>query len=337
MSAEHIAVTGGSRPEPEVIAQRANAQSRSPLAQLPSEIKELIFQELWHDEGLFQHLTLRRGRVVRMTCATDVTAPDELQRMCEATGSKAIRDPVLITRFQSLWGVHWRCEELYQSGAQEEGNQCSPFLPMLLTCRQLYVEARASIYKNITFCMHDLDTAHSLVVSHPNLIFNNIQHLQLAIHLPLLRYTRDGPNHSEKAAMSRWRQCCEALNRAENLISVYVRLDASVRSRFYSVTEGDMNPYVFGEKVAGMLTVDVPLNPDRPEAWTEVGNIEPRFNIHPRGWPAYSLSYNINNVKRVTKLSDWEEPGVPWGPPQRGQQYVYPGKGLLSSLLTRHS
>lgn len=46
MSAEHIAVTGGSRPEPEVIAQRANAQSRSPLAQLPSEIKELIFQEL---------------------------------------------------------------------------------------------------------------------------------------------------------------------------------------------------------------------------------------------------------------------------------------------------
>jgi hypothetical protein len=184
--------------------------------------------------------------------------------------------------------------------------------------------------------LHDLDTAHALVVSYPTLILNNIQHLQLTIHLPLLRYTRDRPNYNEKAAMSRWRQCCEALGRAENLLSVYVRLDAPVRSRFYSVTEGDMNPYVFGESLAGRLTVDVPLNPDRPEAWVEVANIKPRFNIHPRGWPAYSLSYNINNVRGVSKLCDWQEPGVPRRPPPWGKQYVHPGKGLLSALFTRH-
>jgi hypothetical protein len=183
--------------------------------------------------------------------------------------------------------------------------------------------------------MHDLDTAHSLVVSHPNLIFNNIQHLQLTINLPLLPYSRGGPNYSEKAAMTRWRQCCEALNRAENLVSVYVRLDAPVKRRFYSVTEGDMNSYVFGERLAGILTVDVPLNPERPEAWAEIANIEPRFNIRPRGWPAYNISYNTNNVKRISKLSDWEEPGVPCGPPG-GRQFVHPGKGLISTFLTRH-
>ncbi|KAM0203342.1 hypothetical protein ACHAQI_010403 [Fusarium lateritium] len=323
-------VSGGARPDPEAIAQRADQQSLSPLVQLPSEIKELIFQELWRDEGLAQHLILRRGRVVGMTCVTDIAAPDELQGMCEATGSKIIRDPVLMKRFQSSWGVHWKCEELYQSGVQKEGNQWTPFLPML------YVEARTSIYKNITFCMHDLDTTHSHLVSRPALILNNIQHLQLTIHLPLPRSTRGGASYSERATMSRWRQCCEALDRAENLVSVYVRLDAPVRRRFYSITEGDMNPYVFGKRLASKLTVDVPLNPDRPEAWSEVTNIEPRFNIHPRGWPVYSLSHNINNVKRISKLSDWEEPGAPRGPPERGQQYVHPGQGLISSLLTRH-
>lgn len=136
-SAKHLTASSGSRLEPEAIAWRANPQTASALVQLPTEIKEMIFREIWKDAGVFQHLILRRGRVIGMKCVTDITAPDELQESCQTTGCTELRDPVLWRRLRSTWGCHWKCEELQQSRSKGRGHEWSPFLPMLLICRQL--------------------------------------------------------------------------------------------------------------------------------------------------------------------------------------------------------
>jgi hypothetical protein len=138
-NAKHPTVNGGSRPQPQDIARRADPQTASALVQLPTEIKEIIFQELWNDAGLFQHLILRHDRVFGMKCITNISALDELQRACEESGRTHISDPVLWRRLESTWGVHWKCEELYHSVFKIKSNEWSPFMPVLLTCRQLLV------------------------------------------------------------------------------------------------------------------------------------------------------------------------------------------------------
>ncbi|KAM0499110.1 hypothetical protein ACHAP8_005819 [Fusarium lateritium] len=77
------------RPEQETIAQRANPQFTSALVQLPTEIKELIFEELWRDAGLSQHLILEGGRVVGLKCITDASCntPEASSNMPEASSN----------------------------------------------------------------------------------------------------------------------------------------------------------------------------------------------------------------------------------------------------------
>ncbi|KAG8361380.1 hypothetical protein FVEN_g760 [Fusarium venenatum] len=325
-----------SRPEQETIAQHANPQFTSALVQLPIEIKELIFQELWRDAGLSQHLILGRGRVVGMKCTTDVTAPDELQATCQKTKRNETYDSELWRRLESSWGVHWKCEELYRSKLKAERNERRPFLPLLVTCRQIYVEASASIHRNVTFCTHDIDTVHSLAVSSSNPILNNIRHLQVTVRLRLS--SPDKPKSSYTAAMLRWRQCCEALEHANNLDSVYLWLDAEPRHHLYmNKAQGtNTNPYVFGEKLAAKLTVDAPLNPERPEAWDVVVKLEPQFTVHPRGWPKYKAIHDgIRKEDCIVKLPRFAEPGVPWKEGS-GKTFVHPGRGLFSAMFSKH-
>ncbi|KAL6915125.1 hypothetical protein FSHL1_012798 [Fusarium sambucinum] len=356
-SVDQIAGSTQTRPEQETIAQRANPQFTSALVQLPTEIKELIFEELWRDAGLSQHLILEGGRVVGLKCITDVTAPDELQTTCQRlhatrqrlqatcqrlqatcqrTRHNEIYDSELWRRLESKWAVHWKCEELYRSKLQGERNELRPFLPLLLTCRQLYVEASASIHRNVTFCTHDIDTIYSLAVSSPNPILYNIRHLQITVHLRLP--SLDKPKSSETAAMLRWRQCCEALEHADNLDSVYLWLDATPRSHLY-MNKGqgkNANPCVFGEKLAAKITVDVPLNPERPEAWDAFSKMEPQFAVHPRGWPKYRAVHGgIRKEELIVKLPHFAELGMPlhW---RTGKTFVHPGRGLVSAMFSSH-
>ncbi|KAF4946654.1 hypothetical protein FSARC_14144 [Fusarium sarcochroum] len=296
-------------PVPEAIASRAQPQLESGLVQLPSEIKHMIFQLLWEDAGTFQHLILRWGRVVGMACVTDVTGPDEVRDECAKLTRSSIDDhPVLWKRLASTWGVHWKCQELYESNLAIKSTGRRPFLPLLLSCRQLYVGARASIYENITFCIHDLDTLHSLKLYRPSLLLNNIQHLQLTLRLPLPNWREPKPSQGQKIAMARYRECCQALDQAENLASVYLWLDVvdpPARRELYTVPEGGMNPYVFGEALASRLTVDLPLNPDRPEAWEVVASVEPRFTIRPRGWPSL---YRAASSPKIDNILQFQQP-----------------------------
>ena len=134
--------------------------------------------------------------------------------------------------------------------------------------------------------------------------------------------------------MAQWRECCRALDRAENLDSVYLWLDTVMpgpRSMLSSVPHDGLNPYVFGETLASILTVDVPVNPDKPDVWKKVALVEPRFATYPRGWPPYLAHVRDSKRSRIFRNWDWAEPGGP--PAPRATVFVHPGQDLLSALL----
>lgn len=143
-----------------------------------------------------------------------------------------------------------------------------------------------------------------------------MKQLQLAIRLPIRREERKKMSDSAHAAMSRWRKCCSALDQAENIVSVDVWMDTSEpqwRFTLSLVMQGNANPYQFGERLAGILTVDIPVNPNRAEAWKEVANVEPQFAIRARGWPVYRAAPDVGpNV--VIEVWSGFEPGVPRPP-----------------------
>jgi hypothetical protein len=139
--------------------------------------------------------------------------------------------------------------------------------------------------------------------------------------------------------MLRWRQCCEALERSDNLDSVYLWLDADPRHHLYlSKSQGNnTSPYIFGGKLAVKLTADAPLNPDRPEAWDAVVKLEPKFVIHPRGWPEYrEIHDGYRKEECIVKLPRFAEPGVPWKGGPSGNTFIHPGKGVFSTIFSKH-
>ncbi|KAH7165279.1 hypothetical protein EDB81DRAFT_838087 [Dactylonectria macrodidyma] len=311
---------GARYPDPAALASKAQPQSDSALMQLPSEIRNVIFQQVWQDAGVSQHILLQGDRYVLARCVTDHAASDDLMDECAKYRRSNFDDPLMSRRLLSSWGNHWKCEELYQSTRQPSTRkastrqtQSSPFLTIMLTCSQLYLECRTSIYHALTFVIHDVEALYSLAVSRPSPLLNNIKQLQLALRLPIRREEREKMSPASHAIMSRWKKSCLVLDQAECLVSVDVWLDTSEppwRACLNWVLNGNANPFVFGERLASILTVDIPVNPERPEAWRDVANIEPRFAIRARGWPPYRVEL-YSGPHSIRRLIDWEEPGVP--------------------------
>lgn len=136
-----------------------------------------------------------------------------------------------------------------------------------------------------------------------------------------------------EATMARWRACCEALDRAQSLVSVDLWLDTTepVWRGLLSFVPGDnANPFVFPEKLAAKLTVDLPVNPDRPEVWKDVAAIEPAFSIRARGWPAFRAEIPDTPATTTTpphsiiKLWESAEPGALRTPLIFGTHHAHP-------------
>ncbi|KAH7131763.1 hypothetical protein B0J13DRAFT_587964 [Dactylonectria estremocensis] len=308
--------------DPAAIASNAHPQSDSAFMQLSPEIPNAIFQQLWQNAGASHHIILQGGRYRLARCVTDHAAADDLMDECNNTRTSSFNDPLIFQRLVSPWGNHWKCEELYQSRQTES----SPFLAAMLTCSQLYFECRTSIYHNLTFVIHNVETLHRLAVSRPSPLLSNMKHLQLAIRVPIRREQREKMSPEAHKVMSRWRQCCSVLEKAENLVSVDMWLDTTEpgwRGCLSWVLEGNANPYVFSERLASILTVDIPVNPDRPEAWKDVANLEPRFTIRARGWPTYKAEPSSTQLHCIIRLADWEEPGVPLPTLRAGPRYPH--------------
>ena len=126
--------TGTRYPDLDVMALKTKPQTGSTLMQLPLEIRIAIFQELCDAAGLSQHIMFQDGHYVRARCVTDHAASDGLMEECARFNMTRFDDPLIWGRLMSTWGNHWKCEELYQSMKQ---TSWSPFLAMMLACRQL--------------------------------------------------------------------------------------------------------------------------------------------------------------------------------------------------------
>jgi len=109
------------------------------FTKLPAEVRGLIYTEVWRTGGVRQHL---RGVGVAFTpCLIDETTPDIRVARFKAekdggVGSKWHR------RLTSEWTMHWRCKEVGLEARHLEARHLQPFLPMLLTCKRLYVPCR---------------------------------------------------------------------------------------------------------------------------------------------------------------------------------------------------
>lgn len=116
------------------------------LLKLPQEIRNLIYAAVWEDEGLTQHVYLSHGYYTHGRCITNHAAPDTRQVEAANIGQMVERASVeemnefsalWARRLASPWGNHWMCEEALDAAGTEDRGHGSPFLAMLLTCRQL--------------------------------------------------------------------------------------------------------------------------------------------------------------------------------------------------------
>ncbi|EGY16987.1 uncharacterized protein VDAG_08151 [Verticillium dahliae VdLs.17] len=310
---DYHAIASTMRPQPKTAT----------LMQLPLEIRIAILEELWKDAGFAQHIIHCKGRYVRARCVTDHAAPDELMEECAKRRASRFEDKELWQRMQSSWGNHWRCEEEYgreatSSVALGDGKCWSnPFLAILLVCKQLYIEGRTSIFSFVNFVIHDINTLHSLTAVGAPPLLSSIRALSLSIRLPIRRESKMKMSSEAHGTMRRWRECCASLNQAaerKTLVSVELWLDTSEptwRGVLSTVLDGPASPFTFGEHLARVLTVDLPVNPEKPAVWRRVAEIEPRFTVRPRGWPGFRVGDTTESSPHtIIRLWDSAEPGV---------------------------
>lgn len=133
------------------------------FGRLPPEIREMIYNECWIASGTTQHVFSsyethegRRARLTHFPCCKQPGDDDEMaaqhRQVCDA--SRAMRTRTMVveelwaSRFSSTWGDHWRCEEEmrlddpdlhFDSSAKIRPWTQTLFLPVLLTCKRMYV------------------------------------------------------------------------------------------------------------------------------------------------------------------------------------------------------
>jgi hypothetical protein len=126
------------------IEASANQQSQCSFFRLlPNEIRQMVYRELWVDAGLVQHIYIQRGAYTHRKCLIDHRGPDqrqaELQYLWDEewkVDSSSCENPIWRRRLVSQWCNHWRCEEAAAMHPTATDVAPSPFMPMLLACRQ---------------------------------------------------------------------------------------------------------------------------------------------------------------------------------------------------------
>ncbi|KAF6794651.1 hypothetical protein CSOJ01_13619 [Colletotrichum sojae] len=150
---------------------------------LPAEVREMIYQELWRGSGLGQHIIRTEAGYAHASCVVYRPADhDEEGGEGDAPwGSMWMAPdprgsvPLWYKREMSTWCDHWRCEEARELreiwrdiGRGRAACRCveaeswTAFMPMMLTCKRMYSECVASIYRSLTFTITDIAVARNL-------------------------------------------------------------------------------------------------------------------------------------------------------------------------------
>lgn len=170
---------------------------------------------------------------------------DEIQRLMRCQGqnrrgsrsrSSLVVDGKWAARFSSPWHEHWPCEE--EALRLEEFSQDNEshirhrtlFLPILLLCKQTYIEAFSSLYASVTLVLTDLESAHRCLVSaspfHPPTSL--LRSLAFSLALPFDTLHEQREYSSPWLCSGPWARLCTTLSdmaRFASLRSVTIRLD----------------------------------------------------------------------------------------------------------------
>ncbi|KAI8626555.1 hypothetical protein F5Y19DRAFT_220079 [Xylariaceae sp. FL1651] len=242
---------GSASPDVAHFRETANLQLGSTFfGRLPLEIREMIYAECWVASGSQQHVFLSRqdGRLTHSPCVLTPGEADErnseIQRLMSRQGqnrrglqsrSSLVVDEQWASRFSSPWYEHWRCEEemlRFEKGARD--HQSHPyyqtlFLPILLACKRIYIEAFPSLYASITLVLTDLESAHRcLVPSRLHAPTTLLRSLVFSLALPYDALHKQRSSLPPSQCSSPWAQLCTTLSdmaRFASLQFVTIRLD----------------------------------------------------------------------------------------------------------------
>ncbi|KAH8880295.1 hypothetical protein GQ53DRAFT_670239 [Thozetella sp. PMI_491] len=144
-------------PDRVALAQSASPQDQSDLfSRLPSEIRQMIYIEMWRTAGsLSQHVMRKRHstELTHVACTTDPGAEDVRYIMFQC--SSGLKRQPWEARCKSEWCLHWACEE----ASEEQPQLWSPFLPVLLASKRMYLEAHPTIFSTVRFVFTDTNVA----------------------------------------------------------------------------------------------------------------------------------------------------------------------------------
>lgn len=170
-----------------------------------------------------------------------------------------------------------------------------------------YLECRKDIYNTVTFVFHDVQTLYNFTVVRRQNTMNFIKFLNLSIMLPI-QPKKAGMNTSSTVIISRWREACTALSTCKALVSVNLWLDTTrTDNRHLLSSVPQVNPFIFDQPLASILTVNIPADPATPEVWQDIASIKPSFKILARGWPLYVSEAFFEH--EILRLDDDEKPG----------------------------
>ncbi|KAF5676107.1 hypothetical protein FHETE_2234 [Fusarium heterosporum] len=137
------------------------------IAHLPREVRDKIYFELWNSCGLRQHIIWHRDKdnitkshFCRWRCTTPFEVEDGLQEAIDAKRiergvslGESFSDRTTALQLFSAWKNHFACGERI---AEVHGENASPGVSMLLSCKTISSECIKSIYQSTTFIFTDV-------------------------------------------------------------------------------------------------------------------------------------------------------------------------------------
>ncbi|KAI1340211.1 hypothetical protein F5Y15DRAFT_415099 [Xylariaceae sp. FL0016] len=224
------------------------------FGKLPLEVREMVYAECWIVSGLKQHVFTYGSKLTHSPC---ILAEGEVDTRLEQLehintlrrGSRLGSRPPSIdhkwaSRFTSRWHDHWRCEEAMSEQEGDHGCVKTLFLPVLLTCKQMYIEAFHSLYASIIPVFTDLETAQRMLVTSPSRSTTLLSSLELSLALPYHTLHQHRLYQIPSQCPGPWAELCTTLSnlvRFASLRRVRLRLDLAPSSSSCS-SPGDRGP-----------------------------------------------------------------------------------------------
>ncbi|RYP89300.1 hypothetical protein DL769_000134 [Monosporascus sp. CRB-8-3] len=290
------------------------------FGKLPLELREMIYSGFWIVSGLNQHVFSRDGRLTHCLCLLVPGEEDERNvefeevwqnRRRSCTGSLVVDDK-WASRFSSTWNDHWRCEEEMLSDPARRRRTL--FLPALLTCKRMYMEALQSLYASITLVFTDLTTAHHSLVASPTSTTPLLHSLQFSLAIPYDVLHQHRYHSTPMQSPGPWAELCTALSnlvRFNSLRRVTLRLDLADDRNWWEVRERWVLSAVRG-MLARCLTIQLPevtvgLEWLKPYQYGEGDKTPFKLERYPRlQWVGTDEGHVVSRLEFLRPIERWD-------------------------------